>query len=95
MAEKRSGARSGSASRNHLRSWHGDDPIPRTADGIDARIFRPGQASAQPATPPQSSATPSKPPVDEDNPTKIAPVRPGQCPGDRTAWTNRSLWPPP
>ncbi|WP_143552374.1 hypothetical protein, partial [Salmonella enterica] len=51
MAEKRSGARSGSASRNHPRSWHGDDPIPRTADGIDARIFRPGQASAQPATP--------------------------------------------
>ncbi|MBE3062507.1 MAG: hypothetical protein IMZ72_08585, partial [Cutibacterium acnes] len=57
MAEKRPGARSGSASRNHPRSWHGDDPIPRTADGIDARIFRPGQASAQPATPPQSSAT--------------------------------------
>lgn len=34
MAEKRSGARSGSASRNHPRSWHGDDPIPRTADAL-------------------------------------------------------------
>ena len=74
MAEKRPGARSGSASRNHPRSWHGDDPIPRTADGIDARIFRPGQASAQPATPPQSSATPPEPPVNEENPTRMAPV---------------------
>lgn len=74
MAEKRPGARSGSASRNHPRSWHGDDPIPRTADGIGARIFRPGQASAQPATPPQSSATPPEPPVNEENPTRMAPV---------------------
>ena len=75
MAEKRSGARDGSASGNRPGSWRSDDPIPRTADGIDARIFRPGQASAQPATPPRPSATPPEAPTVEENPTRMAPVR--------------------
>ena len=68
MAEKRSGARGGLTSRNHPRPWRNDDPIPRTVDGIDARIFRPGQPSAQPATSPE-------PPVEEDNATRMASLR--------------------
>ena len=75
MAEKRPGARGGSASRNHPRPWRNDDPIPRTADGIDARIFRPGQASAQPATSPRPGATPPEPPIEEDGPTRMASLR--------------------
>ena len=79
MARKQEGARSGSASSHR---WHGDEPIPLTADGIDARIFRPGQASAQPTS--QTHPTPPEPPVEDDSPTRLGPVRTAS-----TSWTLR------
>lgn len=83
--------------RSRRPAWAHEDPVPLTPDGIDARIFRPGQVEVrQPATTDEPTVhDPTRVSTDTKwtlPPASVTSPRPDAAPGRRRRRRKRAPW---